>query len=164
MESLIVFIVSFVFVFVTYFIIYLIKYKKGTIKETKEVKFLCYKYGVKIKNMNFKRLWGVFALLNALIISVSGTACTSLKIGYVWQVLTGFGLLFIMIFLVYGALGKILIKKRRKVIKMINTRVIEKKWQKRWEEEGAFTAKNNSDKKSIIFWLSFHIHQELGFM
>ena len=53
MESLIVFIVSFVVVFVTYFIIYLIKYKKGTIKETKEVKFLCYKYGVKIKNMNF---------------------------------------------------------------------------------------------------------------
>ncbi len=114
MESLIVFIVSFVVVFVTYFIIYLIKYKKGTIKETKEVKFLCYKYGVKIKNMNFKRLWVVFALFNALIISVSGTVCTSLKIGYVWQVLTGFGLLFIMIFLVYGALGKILIKKEKK--------------------------------------------------
>lgn len=113
MESLIVFIVSFVFVFVTYFIIYLIKYKKGTIKETKEVKFLCYKYGVKIKNMNFKRLWIVFALINAFIISVSGTVCTSLKIGYVWQVLTGFGLLFIMIFLVYGALGKILIRKEK---------------------------------------------------
>ena len=47
---------------------------------------------------------------------------------------------------------------------MINTRVIEKKWQKRWEEEGAFTAKNNIIIKSIIFWLSFHIHQELGFM
>ena len=100
MESLIVFIVSFVFVFVTYFIIYLIKYKKGTIKETKEVKFLCYKYGVKIKNMNFKWLWIV-------------TVCTSLKIGYVWQVLTGFGFLFIMIFLVYGALGKILIRKEK---------------------------------------------------
>ena len=114
MESLIVFIVSFVFVFVTYFIIYLIKYKKGTIKETKEVKFLCYKYGVKIKNMNFKRLWIVFALFNAFIISVSGTVCTSLKIGYVWQVLTGFGLLFIMIFLVYGALGKILVRKEKK--------------------------------------------------
>ena len=101
MESLIVFIVSFVFVFVTYFIIYLIKYKKGTIKETKEVKFLCYKYGVKIKNMNFKWLWIVFALLNAFIISVSGTVCTSLKIGYVWQVLTGFGFLFIMILFIF---------------------------------------------------------------
>ena len=31
---------------------------------------------------------------------------------------------------------------------MINTRIIEKKWQKRWEEEGAFTAKNNSDKNN----------------
>ena len=142
MESLIVFIVSFVFVFVTYFIIYLIKYKKGTIKETKEVKFLCYKYGVKIKNMNFKRLWIVFALLNALIISVSGTVCTSLKIGYVWQVLTGFGLLFIMIFLVYGALGKILIRK----------------------EKGYLLLRIIVIRKSIIFWLSFHIHQELGFM
>ena len=47
--------------------------------------------------MNFKWLWIVFALLNAFIISVSGTVCTSLKIGYVWQVLTEFGLLFIMI-------------------------------------------------------------------
>lgn len=114
MESLVVFIVSFVFVFVTYFILYLIKYKKGTIKEAKEVKLLCYKYKVKIKNMNFKRLWVIFAFLNAFIISMSGTICTSLKIGYVWQVLTGFGLLFIMIFLVYGALGKILIRKEKK--------------------------------------------------
>ena len=114
MESLVVFIVSFVFVFVTYFNLYLIKYKKGTIKETKEVKFLCYKYGVKIKNMNFKRLWVIFAFLNAFIISLSGTVCTSLKIGYVWQVLTVFGLLFIMIFLVYGALGKILVRKEKK--------------------------------------------------
>ena len=114
MDNLIVFIVSFVIVFITYFIIYLIKYKKGTIKETKEVKFLNYKYRVKIKDMSFKRLWFVFALLNAFIISVSGTVCTSLKIGYVWQVLTGFGLLFIMIFLVYGALGKILVRKEKK--------------------------------------------------
>lgn len=114
MDNLIVFVVSFVIVFITYFIIYLIKYKNGTIKETKEVKFLCYKYRVKIKDMNFKRLWFVFALLNAFIISVSGTLCTSLKIGYVWQVLIGFGLLFIMIFLVYGALGKILVRKEKK--------------------------------------------------
>ena len=66
MESLIVFIVSFVFVFVTYFIIYLIKYKKGTIKETKEVKFLCYKYGVKIKNMNFKNMFKTIDKIHTL--------------------------------------------------------------------------------------------------
>lgn len=114
MENLIVFIVSFLIVFVTYFIIYLIKYKKGTINEIKEVKFLKYKYRLKNNNFNFKRLWFVFALLNAFIISVSGTVCTCLKIGYVWQVLTGFGLLFIMIYLVYGALGLILKKKGKK--------------------------------------------------
>ena len=38
---------------------------------------------------------------------------------------------------------------------MINTRVIEKKWQKRWEEEGAFTAKNNSDKKKYYILVEF---------
>jgi leucyl-tRNA synthetase len=38
---------------------------------------------------------------------------------------------------------------------MINTRVIEKKWQKRWEEEGVFTAKNNSDKKKYYILVEF---------
>lgn len=38
---------------------------------------------------------------------------------------------------------------------MINTRVVEKKWQKRWEEEGVFTAKNNSDKKKYYILVEF---------
>lgn len=38
---------------------------------------------------------------------------------------------------------------------MINIRVIEKKWQKRWEEEGVFTAKNNSDKKKYYILVEF---------
>ena len=38
---------------------------------------------------------------------------------------------------------------------MINTRVIEKKWQKRWEEEGVFTAKNNSDKEKYYILVEF---------
>ena len=38
---------------------------------------------------------------------------------------------------------------------MINTRVIEKKWQKRWEEEGVFTAKNNRDKKKYYILVEF---------
>ena len=38
---------------------------------------------------------------------------------------------------------------------MINTRVVEKKWQKRWEEEGVFTAKNNSDKEKYYILVEF---------
>ena len=45
---------------------------------------------------------------------------------------------------------------------MINTRVIEKKWQKRWEEEGVFTAKNNSDKEKYYILVEFPYPSRAG--
>ena len=38
---------------------------------------------------------------------------------------------------------------------MINTGKIEKKWQERWEKEGVFTAKENSDKPKYYILVEF---------
>ena len=65
---------------------------------------------VKLKDINLKRLWPFIILANSLIISASGTICTMLDLGYVWQLLFGFGLLFVLIYLVYGLIGMILKK------------------------------------------------------
>lgn len=110
MKDLFVFVTCFVVVAIVYLVIFLVKLKKKDLANSKEVKYLCLKYKIKLKDINLKRLWPFIILANSLIISASGTLCTMLDFGYVWQLLFGFGLLFVLIYLVYGLIGMILKK------------------------------------------------------
>lgn len=110
MKDLFVFVTCFVVVAIVYLVIFLVKLKKKDLANSKEVKYLCLKYKIKLKDINLKRLWPFIILANSLIISASGTLCTMFDLSYVWQLLFGFGLLFVLIYLVYGLIGMILKK------------------------------------------------------
>ena len=114
MEDLFIFMITFVIVFIVYLIIYFVKRKQGKLDKMKEFDILATKFNLKRKNINVNRLGLVFVLVNSLIISITGTVCTSIDLGVIWQLLIAFVLLMALIILCYGFIGKILQKKERK--------------------------------------------------
>ena len=114
MEDLFIFMITFVIVFIVYLIIYFVKRKQGKLDKMKEFDILATKFNLKRKNINVNRLGLVFVLVNSLIISITGTVCTSIDLGVIWQLLIAFVLLMALIILCYGFIGKILQKRERK--------------------------------------------------
>ena len=115
MENLIVFTLSFVIIIIVYLIIYFIIRKKGVLIKSKEYELLTSKFNLSRTDLDTNKLSLIFALVNSLIISVTGTICTSIDIDYIWQLLIGFALLVALIILVYGIIGKILKIKEGKI-------------------------------------------------
>ena len=55
MKDLFVFATCFVVVAIVYLVIFLVKLKKKDLANSKEVKYLCLKYKIKLKDINLKR-------------------------------------------------------------------------------------------------------------
>ncbi len=112
MEDLFIFMVSFVLIFIVYLVIYLIKRKKNEVKNMQEIRLLVGRY--KLKGINYNKLGLLVILINSFIISITGTLCTMIDTSLAWQLLMGFGMLFALIIICYGALGLFLKKGKNK--------------------------------------------------
>lgn len=113
MEDLMFFLISFVVIFGILLINYFIKKKKGNLESSKEFLLLKSKFKLTKKDIDVEKLGLIFALVNSLIISITGTFTTMLDVDYIWQIAIGFVMLMILIYLSYGAVGKILLKRRK---------------------------------------------------
>jgi len=111
MESLLVFVVSFVIIFVIYLVVYFIRRTSGTLYKSKDVELICAKFNLKKKNLDLNRLCLLTALVNSLIISITGTICTSVDLDYIWELAIGFVMLMGLIYIIYTLLGRYLKKK-----------------------------------------------------
>lgn len=117
MENLLVFVVAFTFIFIAYLVMYIIKRKTGKLKEMKEFDYLISKYHLNRKVFDYNSVGLVIILVNTLIIAVTGTLCTMVDLSYIWQIVIGFALLMVFIYIGYGVMGKILVMRDQKKAK-----------------------------------------------
>lgn len=114
MEDLFVFMASFVIIFIVNIIIYIMKRRKKTLKNMKEFDILASRFNLNRKKMNINILGLIFALVNSLIIAITGTICTMIDTSMTWQLIIGFGMLMALIIIFYTIIGFILKKKEGK--------------------------------------------------
>ena len=114
MEDLMFFLISFVIIFGVLLTNYYLKKQKGNLGLSKEFTLLKSKFKLTKKDINEEKLGLVFVLVNALIISSTGTITTMLDVDYIWQMAIGFLILMIQIYLIYSLIGKIILRKRGK--------------------------------------------------
>ena len=115
MENLFLFTIVFTIVLLIYFFVfYLYGLKKKSIKSSLQVDLLLIKSNLKKKEINEKSIGIIICLLDSLIISISGTIATSINLNYIWQILIGFVLLMVFIYILYTITGKILKRSVRK--------------------------------------------------
>ncbi|MDD2238702.1 MAG: hypothetical protein PHH51_02310 [Bacilli bacterium] len=112
MENLMFFLITFIIFFIIFLISYFIKRKKGTIGEAKELNLLIYWFKLKRNDLDNDRLVLIFTIINSLIISITATVCTMVKINYVWQILIGFVMVMSLMYISYAIVGKIILMKR----------------------------------------------------
>lgn len=112
MENLFIFLISFVVVFLIYFFaFYLYGLKKKKIKNSMQVELILVRQQLKKKDINEKVVGIIICIVDAFIISTSGTVATSLNVNYVWQILIGFAMLMGLIFSLYEIIGRIIKRK-----------------------------------------------------
>ena len=75
------------------------------------VEFLEYRYKVKKSKINEKKLTWICVNANAFIISITGTICFLIPLKFIFQMIIGFIILFILIFTLYTLIGILIIKK-----------------------------------------------------
>lgn len=114
MEDLMFFLITFVFIFGVLLINYYYRKRKGTLNLSKEFSFLKIKFKLTKKDLQIDKLGLIFVLINSLIISSTATITTMIDMDYVWQIAIGFLILVFEIYLIYGLVGKILMKRRNK--------------------------------------------------
>lgn len=115
MENLFIFLISFVVIFLIYFFVfYLYGLKKKKIKNSMQVELILTRQNLKKKDINEKVIGIIICLVDAFIISISGTVATCLNINYVWQILIGFAMLMGLIFSLYEIIGRIIKRKCKK--------------------------------------------------
>ena len=114
MENLLFFIIVFIIVFLVNLILYFIRRKKGTLYQNKSIIFLTTKYKLKKKNLDLNRLCLITILIDSLIISITGTICTMIDLGYIWQLAIGFVMLMGLIYISYTLLGRFIKRKEGK--------------------------------------------------
>ena len=115
-ENILFFLIVWIGVFlVDYFILLKprLKGKKTKKKKTStmEVDYLRGKFKLKEQDIMKKSIFLWIAFLNSFIISFVSTVITMLPIKFAFQLIIGFALLFILIFIIYEIFGRVL--KRR---------------------------------------------------
>ena len=113
MENLFVFLISFVIVFLIFLTMYFIRRAKGTLAYSKEAELLTARFNLNKKKLNFNSLGIIFSLVNSLIIATVGTLSSMLPLHYLWQLTFGFVLIMIMIYIIYGIIGRVLKRKEK---------------------------------------------------
>lgn len=87
------------------------KLKKNKLDSIGDINYLIIKFKLDKKKINYKKLILIDSAINAFIISFTCTIISVLPIDLIWQLLIGFVILFLMIFLIYEIVGRICIKK-----------------------------------------------------
>ena len=111
MENIYLFLITFVIIFIILLINHFYKKKNQKLELSKEFTFLKSKYKLTSKDYNKETLSLITVLVNSFIISITTSIITIIKLSYIWQLLIGFTILIILIYSVYGLIGKILIKR-----------------------------------------------------
>lgn len=113
MEDLMFFLITFVSIFIILLINYFIKKKKGILKNSREFLLLKTKFNLSKNDFDEEKLGLVLVLVNSFIIALTATITTIVSDDYIWQITIGFALLMILIYLIYGLIGKVLCKRKK---------------------------------------------------
>ena len=84
-----------------------IKNKKNLL----EMNYLASRFNLNKRKIDYKKLIKIFNVTNAFIIAFVCTVISVLPLKYIWQLLIGFVLLFIMMYLCYELVGNYCVKK-----------------------------------------------------
>ncbi len=84
------------------------KNKKGRIGE---VNYLVARFNLDKRKIDYKKITTLVSLTNAFIIAFVCTVICIIPVKLIWQMLIGFVMLFILIFLFYELIGKMCLKK-----------------------------------------------------
>ena len=87
------------------------KIKSNKKYQMAEVKYLIRRFNVDKKLIDYKKLIRLINVSNAFIISFVCTIISVLPLEFLWQMLIGFVLLFVLMFLCYELLGIYAVKK-----------------------------------------------------
>lgn len=111
MDIIINFLVFFIIVYLFYLIVVWARKRNITkYRNSNEIRFLEYKYKVKVDAIGIEKLSRVLAFWNALIISVTVVVISFIN-NFILKMLVGFVLLLPLIFIVYHLIAKYYNKK-----------------------------------------------------
>lgn len=108
LEYLLVFFIVFIMNYI-FFIRNKQKYDKNKIPQ--ELYYLKVLYNVNIKKINYKKFVWIYSFINTFIVSITYIIVVWLVDGLVFQVVVGIVLLFLLIIVCYGLLGRYYIWK-----------------------------------------------------
>ncbi len=112
MKYFLYFIVIFIIIFIIQFcFVNLKKIKKKKYNKIGEINYLVIKFKLDPKKIKYKNLSTITCSLNALIISFTSVIIIFIDIAFIWKMLIGFVLLFMLIYATYEILGRMLVKK-----------------------------------------------------
>ncbi len=102
------FLITFSLILIINILVYL--YQKKDIKKAKELKLLLRMHNLKQKDINLKKTLITLKVINTFIMSFT-ISIAYLIDGYVWQLLSSFVILLILIYVFYTIYGKTIIRK-----------------------------------------------------
>ncbi len=110
------FLIFFVVIFIIIYLFYILVLNKYRLKKKKydkmgELNYLVYKFNLDIRKINRKKLLNEIGFVNAFIISFTGAIVCLIPLNYILQMLIGFGILLVLIYVSYELLGRKLVKK-----------------------------------------------------
>ena len=96
-----------------------IKSKKGpqgtitdkTVRDLGEVSYVIVKFKLDKAKINFKELLTVCAFINAFIIAFTCMVISAIPLQFLWKLMIGFVILFVLVYAIYEIYGRILIKR-----------------------------------------------------
>lgn len=87
------------------------KKKNKDIYESMEISYLIYKFKLDTKKIDLLYLLKRIAIIDAFIISFTGTLVYYIPLKIMWRFLIAFALLFCLIYAIYELFGRFLVKK-----------------------------------------------------
>lgn len=106
--NVLMFLIFFLIIFIITYFMNVWKYKKN--KQIGEVKYLVNKFNLDEKKLKKRQMILWICIIDAFIISFVGTFIFMLPIDYVWEFLSGFVLLFALIYALFEIYGRHLVK------------------------------------------------------
>lgn len=110
------YLIWFIIIFVIVFLFYLLWVNRRKLKLEKynkmgEINYLIYRYKLDKEKIDYNALSNIIALANAFIIALVGTILILIPLHYLWKMAIGLVLIIGSILIVYGFIGRYLIKK-----------------------------------------------------
>ncbi len=109
--NLIFFLVLFLGAWLVFFLINKRKLKNNKKYQMAEIKYLISRFTIDKKKIDYQKLFRLINIANAFIIAFVCTIISVLPLKFMWQMLIGFVLLFVLMFLCYELLGIYAVKK-----------------------------------------------------